>query len=123
MPRVLLVDDAATIRHYFSTVLHHAGFEIDEAENGVEALEKALNGRFDLLLVDVNMPRMDGITFLRRLHDHQQTVQIPTVVATTEVSRSVMRDALATGAACVLRKPVDPERLTRIATRLTGAPQ
>ena len=65
--RVLIVDDSSLVRMYYRDVLEKAGFEVDQAMNGLEAMEKALAGRFDLLIVDVNMPKMDGFSFLREL--------------------------------------------------------
>ena len=65
--RILIVDDASLVRRYYRDALERAGFEVDEALNGVEALEKLLAEPADLLIVDVNMPQMDGFTFLRSL--------------------------------------------------------
>ncbi len=65
--RVLVIDDAALVRLYYRDALEGAGFEVDEALNGLEALEKLLTTPADLLIVDVNMPQMDGFTFLRTL--------------------------------------------------------
>ena len=64
--RVLVVDDASLVRLYYRDALERAGFEVDEALNGLEALEKLLVAPVDLLIVDVNMPQMDGLTFLQR---------------------------------------------------------
>ena len=65
--RILVVDDASLVRRFYRDALERAGFEVDEALNGVEALEKLLVEPADLLIVDVNMPQMDGLTFLRAL--------------------------------------------------------
>ena len=62
--RILVVDDASLVRRYYRDALERAGFEVDEALNGLEALEKLLGEPVDLLIVDVNMPQMDGMTFL-----------------------------------------------------------
>ena len=62
--RVLIVDDASLLRLYYREILEGAGYEVDEALNGLEALERVLETPPDLLIVDVNMPQMDGITFL-----------------------------------------------------------
>ena len=63
--RILVVDDASLVRRFYRDALERAGFEVDEALNGVEALEKLLGEPADLLIVDVNMPQMDGFTFLQ----------------------------------------------------------
>ena len=65
--RVLIVDDASLVRLYYRDALERAGFAVDEAMNGLEALEKLLIAPADLLIVDINMPQMDGITFLKVL--------------------------------------------------------
>jgi two-component system, chemotaxis family, chemotaxis protein CheY len=63
--RILVIDDANLVRRFYRDALERAGFEVDEALNGVEALEKVLGETYDLVIVDVNMPQMDGLTFLK----------------------------------------------------------
>ena len=58
--RILIVDDAATVRMYHRGILESAGYAVEEAMNGIEALEKALEAPFDLYVVDVNMPKLNG---------------------------------------------------------------
>ena len=65
--RILVVDDSALVRLYYRDTLERAGFEVEQAINGIEAMEKVLAQPFDLVIVDVNMPRMDGFSFLRTL--------------------------------------------------------
>ena len=65
--RVLVVDDSSLVRLYYRSTLEKAGFEVEQAINGIEAMERALSQPFDLVIVDVNMPRMDGFTFVRAL--------------------------------------------------------
>ena len=67
--RILVVDDALTVRMYCRDVLERAGFDVEEAGNGIEGLERALGGGFDLLFVDINMPRMDGYEMVRHLRE------------------------------------------------------
>src|ERR1043165_3660288 len=64
---ILVVDDASLVRLYYRSILESAGFRVEEALNGLEALEKLLSVPVDLLIVDINMPQMDGFTFLARL--------------------------------------------------------
>ena len=83
--RILIVDDASLVRRYYRDALERAGFEVDEALNGVEALEKLLGEPADLLIVDVNMPQMDGFTFLRSLRQQAPPIaSIPALVISTE---------------------------------------
>ena len=65
--RILVVDDAGLVRAYYRDALERVGFNVDEAINGIEALEKLAVAPVDLLIVDVNMPQMDGLTFLAAL--------------------------------------------------------
>ena len=65
--RILVVDDSSLVRLYYRDALEKAGFEVEQAINGIEAMEKVLAQPFDLAIVDVNMPRMDGFSFLRAL--------------------------------------------------------
>jgi two-component system chemotaxis response regulator CheY len=84
MKRILIVDDAATVRMYHRAILESAGYAVDEAVNGIEALEKSLTNAYDLYLVDVNMPKMDGYAFLRELRGHTDLAQPPAVMISTE---------------------------------------
>ncbi|HEY9219209.1 MAG TPA: response regulator, partial [Phenylobacterium sp.] len=72
--RVLVVDDASLVRMYYRDALERAGYEVDEALNGLEALERLLVTAPDLLIVDVNMPQMDGFTFLKLLRRQELPV-------------------------------------------------
>jgi two-component system chemotaxis response regulator CheY len=69
--RILIVDDAATVRLYYRGILESAGYAVEEAMNGIEALEKALDAPFDLYVVDVNMPKLNGYGFLNELRQQE----------------------------------------------------
>ena len=86
MRRILIVDDAATVRMYHRGILESAGYLVEEAWNGIEALEKALEAPFDLYIVDINMPKLDGYGFLRELRQ-QQIAQPPAIMVSTEPVR------------------------------------
>jgi len=120
--RVLVVDDASLVRLYYRGVLERAGFEVGEAQNGIEALEKLLLGGVDLLIVDVNMPLMDGMTFLRTLRRQAMPIAaIPALVASTEAGLQDIRAATEAGANLYLVKPLDADTLAQCARLLTGA--
>jgi two-component system chemotaxis response regulator CheY len=120
--RVLVVDDAATVRMYHGALLREAGFEVAEAANGVEALEAALTNDFDLFLVDVNMPKMDGYTCVLELRGQDATSTAPIVMISTEDAPVDAAKAYAAGANLYLVKPVAGPRLVRLARMLTGSP-
>lgn len=119
--RVLVVDDASLVRMYYRDALERAGYAVDEALNGLEALEKLLVTPVDLLIVDVNMPQMDGFTFLKILRRQDLPVAAtPALVTTTEAGPQDRAAAQAAGANFFLVKPVPPEALTAYADLLSG---
>lgn len=121
--RVLVVDDANLVRLYYSKALQRAGYEVDEALNGLEALEKLLIGVADLLIVDVNMPKMDGITFLKTLRRQPLPLAAtPAMVTSTEASPKDVEAARAAGANFYLVKPIAQETLVQYAGLLCGDP-
>jgi two-component system chemotaxis response regulator CheY len=119
MKQILIVDDAATVRMYHRTILENAGHAVAEAVNGVEALEKALAASFDLYLVDVNMPQMDGYSFLRALRGHD-VAQAPAIMVSTEGEDGDRRQAYDAGANLYLVKPARAETLLRYVHLLLG---
>jgi len=119
---VLVVDDAALVRLFYRDTLEQAGFTVAEALNGVEGLEKILSAPVDLVIVDINMPIMDGFTLLRRLRCRPHPdCTIPVLVTSTEAAASDRQAALEAGANFYLVKPVPPELLNRVAIMLSGA--
>ena len=122
--RVLIVDDSSLVRLYYRQALETAGFEVDQAINGIEAFEKLLVQAFDLAIVDVNMPRMDGVSFLRALRKMtSETAELPALIVTTESSAEDAEDARAAGANFYLVKPVAEADLVHHAKALAGVPK
>lgn len=119
MKRILIIDDAATVRMYHRSLLEDAGYLVEEAVNGMEALEKALLTQYDLYLVDVNMPKLDGYGFLRELRKHD-IQQVPAIMISTESSANDRKRAYAAGANLYLVKPIRPERLIAPVALLLG---
>jgi two-component system, chemotaxis family, chemotaxis protein CheY len=118
---ILVVDDGALVRVYYRSILEGAGFRVEEALNGLEALERLLAGPVDLLVVDINMPQMDGLTFLRTLRQKDGPMaSIPAVVTSTESAAADFAAARAAGANYYLVKPVDREQLAVFARILCG---
>lgn len=124
MVRVLVVDDATTVRLYHCGELRKAGFECAEAANGYEALEMCLAERFDLLVVDVNMPVMDGYTFLESLRARPDALSAfsPVVMVSTEDQQTDAERAYSAGANAFLSKPVQGGLLGSWARMLAEAP-
>jgi len=120
MKRVLIVDDAVTVRMYHRQQVEEIGLKAEEAANGVEALEKMMRDNFDLLLVDVNMPKMDGYRFLKEVRQNPELMSIPAIMISTEAGEQDEAQAYEAGANYYLVKPVQPEVLQSIVNILVG---
>jgi two-component system, chemotaxis family, chemotaxis protein CheY len=121
--RILVVDDASLVRRYYREALERAGYEVDEALNGLEAIEKLLVATVDLLIVDVNMPQMDGFTFLRVLRRQELPVAgIPALVTSTEAGSKDIDAARVAGANFYLVKPLRQDTLVDYVAMLCGMP-
>ncbi|QIT55665.1 response regulator [Aquisalimonas sp. 2447] len=121
MTRVLVVDDAQTVRLYHRELLEQDGFQVEEAVNGLEALERLADTPYDLLLVDVNMPRMDGYTLVRRVREDSSDPGVPVIMVTTEGAATDREQALRAGANLHVVKPVQPEALLFQVRLMSGA--
>lgn len=111
MSTVLVVDDALTIRKYHKTLLEELGCEVVEAENGIEAMEKLLEHQFSLCLVDVNMPLMDGFSFVTELRKGDCQSDCPVIMITTETDPGEKTKGYQSGANLYLVKPAEPKTL------------
>ena len=124
MNRILVIDDAATVRMYHRKILGDAGWQVEEASNGVEALERVQaqdDGRsFDLYVVDINMPRMDGYRFVRALRELDVRHQAPVLMVSTEAEGHDARSAFEAGANAYRVKPARPGALVLDAALLMG---
>lgn len=119
--RILVVDDSSLVRLYYRSTLERAGFEVEQAINGIEAMERVLSQPIDLAIVDINMPRMDGLTFLRALRCGLSDISsLPALVVSTESEMRDIAEARASGANFYLVKPVAEVELVRHVCVLTG---
>ena len=120
--RILIVDDASLVRLYYRKILESAGYAVEEAFNGIEALEKTLENPPALLIVDVNMPQMDGLTFLSILRRRPLPQSaIPALVTSTEAKPQDVEAARAAGANYYLVKPLSEAVLKDHVALLCGA--
>lgn len=120
---ILIIDDASLVRLYYRSILEPAGFRIVEAFNGVEALEKLQSAGVDLLIVDINMPLMDGLTMLHTLRQKELPLAAtPALITSTESAEKDFAAAQAAGANYYLVKPIDRSTLVQFATMLCGVP-
>lgn len=121
---ILIVDDASLVRLYYRSILEAAGFRVEEALNGLEAIERLLVAPADMLVVDVNMPHMDGFTFLNTLRRKELPLAaIPALITSTESGAADFAAARTAGANFYLVKPIDGETLVRFATMFCGVMQ
>lgn len=111
MARVLIVDDSSAVRAYHAGILRGQGHEVDVADNGFEGLEKFCAAGYDLVLVDVNMPRMHGYDLIREIRKCPGGRDVGVVVISTEAGHEDKVEAYRAGADLYLVKPVDPEEL------------
>ncbi len=120
MAKILAVDDSASLRQMVAFTLKEAGHEVVEAADGVEALDLARTAAADLVISDVNMPRMDGISLVRELRGLPDYKFTPILLLTTESSDDKKQEGKAAGATGWLVKPFDPEALLTTIKRVLG---
>ena len=117
MKRILIVDDSTAIRNIIKTTLF-GDYEVHEAENGEAAYDFASSASIDLFLLDVNMPKMDGITLAKKLRSTAKYSKTPIIMLTTESrddKKQAGRDAGANG---WIVKPCDPDKLLNVLQKL-----
>ena len=117
---ILTVDDSRTIRDMLMSTLAAAGYEVVQAEDGVEALERLRETRPAAILTDINMPRMDGFELIAEVRRDSANRTIPILVLTTESEPDRKERAKAAGATGWIVKPFNPEKLLD-ALRRVGA--
>jgi two-component system, chemotaxis family, chemotaxis protein CheY len=111
MKKILIVDDSPTIRKLIGYILKKQEYIISEAEDGIDAMEKLGSLEADLVIVDLNMPNMDGIQFVKSLRSNYYHMDTPVIMLTTTKDEDLKRDALQAGVNLFLNKPVQPNFL------------
>jgi len=117
---VLAVDDSASIRQMVAFTLKSAGYEVAEAVDGQDGLDKAKAKSYNLILSDQNMPRMDGLTLIKSLRALPQYKTVPILMLTTESSDAMKQQGRAAGATGWLVKPFDPQKLVEVVKKVIG---
>lgn len=117
---ILAVDDSASIRQMVSFTLKSAGYEVVEAVDGMDGLEKAKSKSINLVLTDQNMPRMDGLSLIKSLRAMPQYAAVPILMLTTESSDAMKTQGRAAGATGWLVKPFDPQKLIEVVRKVIG---
>ena len=117
---ILAIDDSASIRQMVGFTLKSSGYEVVEAVDGMDGLDKAKGKTFNLILTDQNMPRMDGLTLIKTLRGLPQYKSVPILMLTTESSDAMKQQGRAAGATGWLVKPFDPQKLVEVVKKVIG---
>jgi two-component system, chemotaxis family, chemotaxis protein CheY len=119
--KVLIVDDSSAIRQSISFVLQQSGYEVVEANDGLDGLEKLkASGPVDLIITDVNMPNMDGISMIKKVREKEEWKFLPIIVLTTESQGSKMNEGKEAGATGWIVKPFSAEKLLSVVKKVAG---
>lgn len=118
--RVLSVDDSGSIRQMVTFTLKGAGYEVIEAVDGQDALEKAKMNTVDVVLTDQNMPRMDGLTLIKNLRAMPAYSTVPILMLTTESGEAMKKQGKLAGATGWLVKPFGPQKLLEVMKKVAG---
>jgi len=117
---ILAVDDSGSLRAMVSFSLKAAGYQVVEAVDGQDGLDKAQGRVVDLVLTDQNMPRMDGLTLIKSLRGMETYSKVPILMLTTESSDEMKAKGKAVGATGWMVKPFDPARLIGVVKKVIG---
>jgi two-component system chemotaxis response regulator CheY len=118
--KILIVDDSPSNRRMVQFTLKSGGYDVIEAEDGQDGLEKAIKDQAHLVVTDQNMPRMDGLTLIRSLRATSSYRSVPILMLTTESSDEMKGRGRAAGATGWMVKPFDPKRLLEIVSKVIG---
>ena len=108
---VLVVDDSATVRKFVSLSLSMQGFTVTAACDGMDALEKISKGKFSLVITDLNMPTMDGLEFIRALHENPEFRDLPVIILTSLTDRETREEGAKLGVDSYVVKPFSLEKI------------
>lgn len=117
---VMIVDDSASLRQVVRMALSGAGYEVMEAGDGQEALDRLNGSKVHLVISDVNMPRMDGITFVKTLKQRPEYRFLPVIMLTTEAGEARKDEGRAAGAKAWMVKPFQPAQMLAAVSKLVG---
>jgi DNA-binding response OmpR family regulator len=123
LPLVLVIEDDIDVRRLYASALHDACFEVIEAHNGLQAMEKAAENGPDVIVTDLGLPGIDGFELCRRLKSDARTVQVPIVAITGRyLSPDDHERVRRRGCASVLIKPIDAAELVSSVRKVLAQP-
>ncbi|MBI3898640.1 MAG: response regulator [Gammaproteobacteria bacterium] len=120
MPTIMTVDDTASMRQMISFTLNSVGYDVIQASDGAEALELAKTRKVDLVIADVNMPNMDGISLVQSLRALDNYKFTPILMLTTESQQGKRDQGKRAGATGWIVKPFNPEQLVNVVKKVLG---
>ena len=120
MSKIMIVDDSRTVRESLKFFLKEGGYEVLEGADGKEALSMLQNTSVDLVITDVNMPNMDGLTLIGELRKSSNHKFTPILVLTTESQQSIMQKGKELGATGWIVKPFDSEKVLAVIKKVLG---
>lgn len=115
---IMTVDDSASVRQMVNFTLKQSGYEIVEASNGVDALEKLKKRQIHMLITDVNMPELDGIGLVKKVRENPLYRFIPIIILTTESQGDKKREGKVAGATGWIIKPFSPDQLIAVVKKV-----
>jgi two-component system chemotaxis response regulator CheY len=116
---ILTVDDSPTMLDMLAVTLRTAGYEVVQAENGQKGLDALKSTEVDIIITDINMPVMDGFTFIEKLREDHSNLATPVLILTTESSQEKKQKGRAAGATGWIVKPFDPTKLLEVVRRVS----
>lgn len=121
MPKkILFVDDSASMRKVLGMTLKRVGYDVETAEDGLEAVGLLDKQRFDVIVTDLNMPNMNGIEFIKTAKQHPNNKFAPIIMLTTESSEEMRKEGQDAGAKVWIVKPFRPDKLLEVLKKVVG---
>ena len=118
---ILIVDDSKTVRNLVAFIMKKEGFKVIAAEDGLDGLEKLYSAeRIDLIISDINMPRMDGFSFIKTVREQDAYRDLPIVVLSTEGQDKDIQEGIKLGANLYMVKPAQPDKMVKNVRMLLG---
>jgi two-component system, chemotaxis family, chemotaxis protein CheY len=118
---IMIIDDSTSLRQVVSITLTEAGYQVQEACDGQDAVSKLKGQKVHLMICDVNMPNMDGITFLKTVRTLPEYKFTPVIMLTTEAGEDKKKEGQAAGARAWMIKPFKPDQLLGAVAKLVLA--
>ncbi|MBN2139375.1 MAG: response regulator [Desulfovibrionaceae bacterium] len=118
---ILIVDDSKTVRNLVAFIMKKEGFKVTTAEDGLDGLEKLYGaGQLDLIISDINMPRMDGLSYIKAVREQDAYKDIPIIILSTEGQEKDIKSGITVGANLYMVKPAQPDKLVKNVRMLLG---